>query len=64
MSKAKYLIINPITNPIEWDMAKLISDRQNKASETDTSKVDWEMLEVRLLGYLEETLTNINDKKS
>ena len=59
--EAKYLIMKPITNQILWDMAKLISDRQKKASETDTSKVDWEMLEVTWFDYLEETLTKIND---
>lgn len=55
--KPKTLIMKPITNQILWDMSKLITDRQKKASETDTSKVDWTMLEEDWFNYLEEMLT-------
>ena len=60
--KSKALIMKPITNQILWDMSKVITEQQKKASETDTSKVDWNMLEEDWFDYLEETLTILNDE--
>jgi len=46
----------PLTNQKLWDMAKLITDRQRKAKEQPTDKVDWDMLEEVWFDWLEEEL--------
>lgn len=46
----------PLTNQKLWDMAKLITDRQRKAKEEPTDKVDWDMLEEMWFDWLEEEL--------
>lgn len=46
----------PLTNQKLWRMAKLITDRQRKAKELPTDKVDWDMLEEEWFNWLEEEL--------
>jgi len=46
----------PLTNQKLWEMAKLITDRQRKAKELPTDKVDWNMLEEERFDWLEEEL--------
>jgi hypothetical protein len=46
----------PLTNQKLWEMAKLITDRQRKAKELPTDKVDWSMLEEEWFDWLEEEL--------
>ena len=46
----------PLTNQKLWEMAKLITDRQRKAKELPTDKVDWNMLEDEWFDWLEEEL--------
>ena len=46
----------PLTNQKLWEMAKLITDRQRKAKELTTDKVDWNMLEEEWFDWLEEEL--------
>lgn len=46
----------PLTNQKLWDMAKLITDRQRKAKELPTDKVDWNMLEDEWFDWLEDEL--------
>ena len=46
----------PLTNQKLWEMAKLITDRQRKAKELQTDKVDWNMLEEEWFDWLEEEL--------
>ena len=46
----------PLTNQKLWDMAKLITDRQRKAKELPTDKVDWNMLEEEWFDWLEDEL--------
>jgi hypothetical protein len=46
----------PLTNQKLWEMAKLITDRQRKAKELPTDKVDWNMLEEEWFDWLEEEL--------
>ena len=46
----------PLTNQKLWEMAKLITDRQRKAKELLTDKVDWNMLEEMWFDWLEEEL--------
>lgn len=46
----------PLTNQKLWEMAKLITDRQRKAKELPTDKVDWNMLEEEWFDWLEDEL--------
>lgn len=46
----------PLTNQKLWEMAKLITDRQRKAKELPTDKVDWNMLEGEWFDWLEDEL--------
>ena len=46
----------PLTKKKLWEMAKLITDRQRKAKELPTDKVDWNMLEEDWFDWLEEEL--------
>jgi hypothetical protein len=46
----------PLTNQKLWEMAKVITDRQKKAKEHPTNKVDWDMLEGMWFDWLEEEL--------
>ena len=46
----------PLTNKKLWDMAKLITDRQRKAKELPTDKVNWNMIEEEWFDWLEEEL--------
>ena len=46
----------PLTTQKLWEMAKLITDRQRKAKELPTDKVDWNMLEEEWFDWLEEEL--------
>jgi len=46
----------PLTNQKLWDMAKLITDRQRKAKELATYKIDWNMLKEEWFDWLEEEL--------
>jgi hypothetical protein len=46
----------PLTNQKLWEMVKLITDRQRKAKELPTDKVDWNMLEEMWFDWLEEEL--------
>lgn len=46
----------PLTNQKLWEMAKLITDRQRKAKELPTDKVDWNMIEEEWFDWLEEEL--------
>jgi hypothetical protein len=46
----------PLSNQKLWEMAKLITDRQKKAKEQPTAKVDWDMLEEMWFDWLEEEL--------
>lgn len=46
----------PLTNQKLWDMAKLITDRQRKAKDLTTDKVDWNMLEEEWFDWLEGEL--------
>ena len=41
----------PLTNQKLWEMAKLITDRQRKAKDSPTDKVDWDMLEEMWFSY-------------
>ena len=51
----------PLTNQKLWEMAKLITDRQKKAKEQPTDKVDWNTLEDMWFDWLEEQLLLGND---
>ena len=46
----------PLTNQKLWEMAKLITDRQRKAKDEPTDKVDWNMLEEMWFDWLEDEL--------
>ena len=46
----------PLTNQKLWEMAQLITDRQKKAKDEPTDKVDWNMLEEMWFDWLEEEL--------
>lgn len=46
----------PLTKQKLWEMAKLITDRQRKAKDLSTDKVDWNMLEGEWFDWLEEEL--------
>jgi len=46
----------PLTNQKLWQMAKIITDRQQKAKELPTEKIDWNILEGFWFDWLEEEL--------
>lgn len=50
----------PLTNQKLWEMAKLITDKQRKAKELPTDKVDWNMLEEEWFDWLEDELFGNN----